>query len=228
VDLEIESSFAHWFFPHNRGKALSEKLDRQKVIMEAAFKELNVYSATGSQTMSALAESVSTLRRFTGLQKVEPVADLVASELLVDAYDKIVIFAIHRDVIEGLRVRLRTFHPVTLYGGTPGEVRQVNIDKFQRNPKYRVFIGNIHAAGTAITLTAAHHVLFIEQSWVPGDNAQAAMRCHRIGQTKPVTVRFVSIADSIDEKVSHALKRKTSELTTLFRNERDRIRDDQK
>jgi SNF2 family DNA or RNA helicase len=65
-------------------------------------------------------------------------------------------------------------------------------------------------------LTAAHQVVFIEQDWVPGNNAQAVMRCHRIGQSKPVHVRFFAIAGSLDEKVSRVLRRKAQELTEIF------------
>jgi SNF2 family DNA or RNA helicase len=127
-----------------------------------------------------------------------------------------VIFAIHRDVIENMRVGLRQFGAVCLYGGTDPEKRQKNIDRFQNNPKCRVFIGNIHAAGTAITLTAAHHVTFIEQDWVPGNNAQAVMRCHRIGQENPVSVRFIVLDGTLDAKIGYILKRKTADLTHIF------------
>jgi SWI/SNF-related matrix-associated actin-dependent regulator of chromatin subfamily A-like protein 1 len=88
--------------------------------------------------------------------------------------------------------------------------------KFQSDPKCRVFVGQVVAAGTAITLTAAHQVMFVEADWTPANNQQAAMRCHRIGQTKPVTVRFVGMANSIDERIQRVLKQKTRVLTKLF------------
>ncbi len=170
----------------------------------------------GLEVLKGLAKSISSLRMYTGLQKIDPIAELVKEELALGAYEKIVIFAVHREVINNLRVKLRDFDPVTLYGGTPPEKRQKNVDRFQKNKKCRVFIGNIQAAGTAITLTAANQVLFAELDWVPGNNAQAAKRCHRIGQDKPVFVRCVGLADSYDERLSQILKRKTIELTELF------------
>ena len=54
--------------------------------------------------------------------------------------------------------------------------------------------------------------------WVPGNNAQAIMRCHRIGQTRPVLARFVALAGGADERISNVLKRKTRELSALFDN----------
>lgn len=220
VDMELQDCFAKWYFPENREDELMAKIEEEKKVAQTlteAFDFTN--NSVGRDTMrmlEALAKSVSTLRRYSALQKLEPVAAMIEEELMFGAYEKVVIFAIHKDVIEGLRVRLRKFGAVTLYGNTDPKTRVKNIDKFQNNPRIRVFIGNIQAAGVAITLTAAHQVVFLEQSWTPGDNAQAAMRCHRIGQTHPVFVRFVGLADSIDEKVSQVLKIKARQITRLF------------
>lgn len=166
--------------------------------------------------LEKLGNSVSTLRRYVGLQKVKSVAEMIAQELEDGAYEKIGIFAIHTDVIANLAKELSKFNPVIVNGSVSAPQRQKSIDAFQKDKKSQVFIGNIQAAGTAITLTAAHQCLFIEQSWVPGENAQAACRFHRIGQETPVTVRFASLADSIDEKVSAVLRKKTEELTQIF------------
>jgi SNF2 family DNA or RNA helicase len=59
-------------------------------------------------------------------------------------------------------------------------------------------------------------VAFIECSWVPSDNAQAAMRVHNIIQKEPVNVRFFGLADTSDEKVQQVLRRKTRDIVALF------------
>ena len=182
----------------------------------------------GEQTLQALhaiggnkynSGGVAKLRRFLGVSKAPGIAELIANDLQ-NGMRKIVVFAVHRDVIVLLRDALRKefgrFGVVTLFGGTPPKRRQENIDRFQTNPKCRIFIGQVVAAGTAITLTAAHDVLFAEASWNPADNAQAAMRCHRIGQDEPVFVRFVSAAGTIDERIQRVLRRKTETITRLF------------
>jgi SWI/SNF-related matrix-associated actin-dependent regulator of chromatin subfamily A-like protein 1 len=206
VDIELIPSFHEYTFPSDRRDELEEKLAFERKKLEAADME----------HLEALAQSVSTLRRYSGLQKVEPVADLIKEELLNKSYKKIVVFAIHRDVIEGLRSRLKDFGAVTLYGGTPPEKRQKHIDSFQRDAETKVFIGQIQAAGTALTLTAASNVLFVEQDWVPGNNSQAAMRCHRIGQQLPVFVRVAGLATSIDERIAQVLRRKMVDHTAIF------------
>lgn len=166
--------------------------------------------------LESLATSTATLRRYIGLAKLPRTMEILTQELIDNPKLKLVLFAVHKDVVECSRDALKKFHPVTLYGGTPTEKRQRHIDRFQNDPTCRVFIGNILAAGTGITLTAANEVVFLEADWVPANNAQAAMRCHRIGQTRPVRVRFVSCAGSVDEDVNRTLLHKTRELAKIF------------
>lgn len=214
VDIDIQSSFVQYIFPVDRREEL-----RKKLLFEMDYLKKITSMPAGHDAMRALeaiSSSISTLRRYAGLQKVPAVIEMVKGELESRAYEKIVIFAIHRDVIESLRVGLIRYGTVTLYGGTDPGTKQRNVDRFQANPMVRVFIGNIQAAGAGINLTVAHQVLFIEQSFVAGENAQASFRCHRIGQTKPVSVRFVSLNNSIDQKVTTLLRRKTRDLAALF------------
>jgi hypothetical protein len=78
------------------------------------------------------------------------------------------------------------------------------------------FPRQITAAATAITVTAASHVVFAEASWVPADDLQAAKRVRRIGQTRPVLVRFVSLAGSLDEATTDVLRRKARLLAQVM------------
>jgi SNF2 family DNA or RNA helicase len=216
VDIEILPSFTQYFLPTDRRAELNAELKRQSDLLISVEANMKPNLNDKVTTVAAIQDSVSTLRRYVGLQKCEAAIELISKELKSNAYQKIVIFAIHRDVIETMRVGLREFGAVCLYGNTDPAKRQKNIDRFQNNPKCRVFIGNIMAAGTAITLTAAHHVTFIEQDWVPGNNAQAIMRVHRIGQEQPVSVRFILLDQSLDAKIGFIVKRKTEALTQIF------------
>jgi SWI/SNF-related matrix-associated actin-dependent regulator 1 of chromatin subfamily A len=156
---------------------------------------------------------MATLRKLTGIAKAGAAAELVASELESKTYPKIVIFAWHHEVMDVLQRQLQHFGVVRVDGGTP--TRQRCIDTFQNDSTVKVFLGQIRACGTAITLTASNQVAFVEASWTPADNLQAAKRCHRIGQTKLTMVRMFSLAGSIDEVVTRILARKarmTSEI----------------
>lgn len=208
VDVDI------WFW--DKRKEIYDELKVERTVYEHLVTSYRKKPDQLFDAIEAAKKSMPTLRRYTGLQKVDPTLKMV-DEMLDSGIKKIVIFAIHKEVIKTLQAMLQTKYKVlTIWGATPAEKRAKIVRKFQEQACCKIFIGQIQAAGTAITLTAAHHMLFVEQSWVPAENAQAAMRCHRVGQTKPVNVQFITLPDSIDQKITMALKNKTEMISQLF------------
>jgi SWI/SNF-related matrix-associated actin-dependent regulator of chromatin subfamily A-like protein 1 len=167
----------------------------------------------GPEGLAKLAPHVATLRRLTGIAKVIPATEWV-KEFLLSTPNKIVVFGYSQDVVRGLALFLPG--AVVVSGATSLDARQKAVDAFQNDPAVRVFIGQYQAAGTGLTLTAASDVLFVESSWVPAENIQAAMRVHRIGQVNPCLVRFATLAGSIDEDIQEAVARKTADIDALF------------
>lgn len=159
---------------------------------------------------------LAAFRRVCGIAKAGPVAAVVHEELESGAVDKIVLFAHHRQVVEQLMQGLARFNPARVWGGDNDNVRQAAIDRFQNDPSCRVFVGQITACSTAITLTAAHHCVFVEQSWVPAENQQATHRLARISQISTVFCRIAVLAGSIDEAIQNTLARKIRGLTLLY------------
>lgn len=168
--------------------------------------------------LAGLGPSNVSLRRYIGLAKLPACLDIIEEDLIADPKHKVVIFAVHVDMIEGTRARFAKYGAVTLYGKTPADRRQHNIEKFMKNPRCRVFVGNIIAAGVGIDglQQAASTVEMIEQDWVPANNAQAVMRVHRNGQKNPVRVRVFMLEDSVDEDIQKTVTRKTRELMRIF------------
>ena len=167
------------------------------------------------KTLEATATSYSTLRRYTASAKLPAVAEILKQNF-EDGMDKMVLFGVHVHAIEWLAEKLKKFNPVMLYGKTPANKKQGVVDTFQNDAQCRLLIGNIQAAGVAITLTAGCEVGFFEKVWVPGDIVQALKRCHRRGQTRSVRVRSFTLYDSSDEAVDEALMRKTKELLKIL------------
>lgn len=223
-DVELDPYFYENWRPLGEGligqqRFLEQLQDVDKTLKRAMYIQTQGHHHNFNDTiklLEAYSKTTAQLRRYLGLAKVPRVADILEEELKSGAVDKLVIFAVHAQVVEAMRLRFRKYGAVTLYGNTPQAKRQKNIDSFQNEKKTRVFIGNIVAAGTGITLTAAHEVAFVEADWVPANNAQAAMRCHRVGQDKPVRVRFFNCAGSVDEKVMDVLVHKTREITKFI------------
>lgn len=190
-------------------KVLHDELGLYNSIVGSTASELLI------ETLKANAKSISTLRRFTAMQKIDPLVELIEDELENKAYNKVVIFCIHTAAVKTLMRKLKRFNPVCVVGGTskPDEV----IKKFQ-DPKSnnQVFLGNIDAAGTSIELSIANHIYFLEEDWVPGKNHQAAMRCGGINQKLPMFVKSIYLENSVDLKVGQIINRKTQEQSLLF------------
>jgi SNF2 family DNA or RNA helicase len=159
---------------------------------------------------------IASFRKICGLAKAEAVAENVIEMLSHGQIDKIVLFAYHREVISILREKLRDFGAVHVWGGDSDAVRQSAIDSFQSQTNVRVFIGQITACATAVTLTAAHHCVFVETSWVPSDNEQAMYRLRRIGQKSQIMVRIAHLDKSIDEAIQRTVARKVRGLLQLY------------
>lgn len=160
-------------------------------------------------------EHIARLRREIGELKAPALAAYLADEL-DGSEGKLVVFAWHKAVLDVLEHRLQGFGVARIDGSVPAAKRQGEVDRFQGDANCRVFLGNIAAAGTAITLTAASNLVFAELAWTPGDNAQAAMRVHRIGQSQPVLIRTATLKGSIDEAVNQVLARKTRALDEVL------------
>jgi SWI/SNF-related matrix-associated actin-dependent regulator of chromatin subfamily A-like protein 1 len=188
------------------GKFPREAAGELRMIAEALEKE-------GVAGLKAIGSHVAQLRRLTGMAKVSAAAEWVR-DFLEGGDGKLVCFAHHKDVIGYLAEAFP--EAVVVTGDAAPATRQAAVDSFQNNPKVRLFLGNIQAAGVGLTLTAASDALFVESSWTPSENQQAAMRIHRIGQRNACLVRFAMLAGSIDEDIQRAVMRKTTDIARLF------------
>lgn len=154
-------------------------------------------------------------RQLCGLAKVSSVAAIVAEELAADKALKAVVFVYHIEVLDAYLTAFgrAKLEPLGFHGGIPPKIRQDFVDEFQTNPECRVMVCQIQAGGVGITLTAASEVVVAEYPWVPGELAQAIDRCHRIGQDKTVRVRYMSLANSLDEYMTAAIRKKVGMIS---------------
>jgi SNF2 family DNA or RNA helicase len=86
--------------------------------------------------------------------------------------------------------------------------RQAEVDKFNNDPRTRVFIGQLQTSGMGLNLTAASYVVYYSNSYSYGDRIQSEDRAHRIGQCKNVTYIDLVCRKTIDELILKVLSSK--------------------
>lgn len=156
------------------------------------------------------------LRRITGEIKAQGVVDLVKEEF-ENGLDKIVLAYWHRDVGKILKDGLSLYGVVGIDGATSGDMRGVIEQKFLNDPKTRVFIGQIQAAGEAIDLSSAAELMFVETSFQPKDMSQMSKRITNHTQKRQPRVRVAVLEGSVDEALEAILLRKWSAIREVMK-----------
>ena len=114
------------------------------------------------------------------------------------------------DLIESFFEQRRgDFKVCRIDGSVQWQDRKTQMDLFNTDPEYGVFLLSTRAGGLGINLTAADTVIIYDSDWNPHQDMQAMDRCHRIGQTKPVHVLRLATAHSVEGKM---LSRANSKL----------------
>ncbi|XP_037325188.2 chromodomain-helicase-DNA-binding protein 1-like isoform X2 [Pungitius pungitius] len=85
-----------------------------------------------------------------------------------------------------------------LDGSVRGEERNLAVKNFSSKDIF-VFLLSTKAGGVGLNLTAADTVIFMDSDFNPQNDLQAAARCHRIGQSRPVKVIRLLARDTVEE-----------------------------
>ena len=147
-------------------------------------------------------QHISTIRHDTALAKLPAVITHLKDTL--EKQDKVICFAHHKDVIAGIAEEFDG-EAVVLTGSSSQQERQDAVDRFQNDPKVKLFIGSIKAAGVGLTLTASSTVIFAELDWTPSWISQCEDRAHRIGQEDCVLVQHLVLDGSLDSRMAKRL-----------------------
>lgn len=196
--LDLPEKVRTWF-------PLELPTKRVNGLEDHALDYLSRNAARSGPTWITFLSMLNKARHQLALAKATPTADFVTD--LVEAGQKVVVITGYKGVVDTMRERFGD-SAVVLTGETPLDARQVAVDRFQADPSIRVFIGNIIAAGTGITLTAGDHVVFNDLDWVPANHWQAEDRIHRIGRTSTAYVTYMYTPDTLDVFVAQLLEQK--------------------
>lgn len=183
---------------------------------EANIDMAEVLEAAAAGNTKKLEMHLGPLRRLTGEIKAHGVVDLIKDEF-AGGLDKIVLAYWHKDVGQILKDGLAQYGVVGIDGSTPSNVRGSAEQLFLNDPKTRVFLGQIQAAGEAIDLSSASELMFVETSFQPKDMAQMSKRITNHSQRRQPRVRVAVMEGSVDEALEGILIRKWSAIREVLK-----------
>lgn len=150
--------------------------------------------------------------------KFELLKDLLLEAL--ESGQKVVIFSQYLGMVNYIEnyCKSKNVGYVSLTGSS--SERGKIIEKFQEDPKIRVFIGSLLAGGMGIDLTAASVVIHYDRWWNPSKENQATDRVHRIGQKKSVQVFKLVTRGTLEEKIDELIQKKANEFNKFFEQDK--------
>jgi SWI/SNF-related matrix-associated actin-dependent regulator 1 of chromatin subfamily A len=158
------------------------------------------------------------VRHEVALAKLPAAMDNIEETL--EETPKLIVFAHHLDVMDQVQERFGD-RLARMDGSCTPEQKQRAVDRFQRDPKCEIILGN-RTMYEGWTLTAAHLVTFIEFSWVPSDILQAEDRAHRFGQLESVFIRHLVADGSIEVRQVRTIVKKMDIIDRALDNTQNR------
>ena len=137
----------------------------------------------------------------------------------LEVNNKLVVFVYHRVAFQMLMDKFGKI-AVGINGDTPNALRQTYVEKFQNNKRTRLFIGQIKATNTGLTLTASNATCFVEFGTTAPMHEQSEDRVHRISQEADAVFAYYLILDnSIDNSIMDVLNSRNADLKKVLNNE---------
>lgn len=162
--------------------------------------------------LMAMKQEVATL-------KLPAVTDWLEN-FLSGSNGKILVFGIHHAILRPLLKRFEKT-AVLIDGLTPSKEREHIVHKFQNDPRIRLFLGNLKAAGVGLNLTAAYTVAFAELAWNPATHTQAEDRCYaRLNDLHGAQIIFFVGHGTLEEKLLGLLDRKQRIINAAIEGKR--------
>ena len=186
-----------------------EELDKIWKKLETEQKE----AKTEFSKSASYHRAIQSERQIAGVAKLPHVINFVKN--IMEIEESVVVFCHHKVIHKLLHESLQEFSPVSIVGGQSDNLRQDQIDKFQRGES-KLMIAGIRAGNVGINLTRAKYVIFAELDWSPAIHRQAEDRLHRIGQKNTVFAYYLIGNGTLDDHVASILVDKSYEIDAIM------------
>jgi superfamily II DNA or RNA helicase len=203
---------------------VTEQEDKEKYLER--LEALNQYNDPDvyAQKLAALEQSTKLIKALRIRQQIELFKVPLFLELMKESYDNgdyPIAFVNHRATLEELILALEKENIPTcfLHGGMKQMDRDIHVNEFQTAPHPTAFVSTISAGGTGTNLHdttgVAPRAVYISPAYNALHIQQVFGRAHRAGGLSLVRQQLVFVADTIEEKVCHIVRRKLRNIAIL-------------
>lgn len=144
--------------------------------------------------------------------KMAALVEMTKDILAEDPTYKVVVFSGYKTMLTLLRHAIRdacTVNTALITGDTPAEERQVQMDRFNNDPKCRVFLSS-DAGQYGINLVAGSHLISYDLPWSAGALSQRTARIDRTSSVhRTINIIYMYTAQTIEERQYRMLTQKS-------------------
>jgi SWI/SNF-related matrix-associated actin-dependent regulator 1 of chromatin subfamily A len=167
IDNRAEYQQAEDDFIQYIKNSFNEKV-KQQIENELKVDDLDLDDKLDSISRAPALAKIQALKMIAAKGKMQQVIEWITD--FMESDEKLIVFAINKVIVKTLMDAFP--FAVKIDGSTTKAKRNEAVKSFQNDPKCRLFIGNMKAAGIGLTLTAASKVAITQFPWNPGELLQ--------------------------------------------------------
>lgn len=201
------------------GKKFDNKLDAAYAMSTNAYEKSKILPTCNSADKALFTEAKSVIKytdlkvrgeclgRILTKERIQCHLDMLEhidfSGLLYSVEKKTIIFTSYVSVVDKLSEKLTSegMNILKVYGNTNSELPRI-VQKFGSDDLINPLIATLQSLSTAVPMTMANGIVFLNNPWRSYERDQAIARAWRIGQDKPVFVHDVFLDTGKEPNIS--------------------------
>lgn len=141
-----------------------------------------------------------------GSSKIARAAE-ICEDLLLQG-EKVVVMSVFKEPVFDLAARLSEFRPIVITGEQSEDAASRGVEEFRSSKDSNLLIATHAKLGTGFSLPECRYMVCLDAPWTAAQLDQSIDRIYRITSEKPVYVRILACAGTIDERVRQIVETK--------------------